>query len=199
MRRLLIFAALVVIGSTASAQTSNTNCQFVFNQMQCQTTTYQPPQPTPVPLITVPPPPVDVGKSVWEGFERGRKMREDAERARLEREVLQAQIDAARAQQESAQQLHPTIQTALVSLSCTFDRLGPPLKQLTVTLDENSSSAQVTHAGYTYTAEAAFTPENVSWKVGDYATTISRLNLSVVFGTDDVRDSGTCQIAQRQF
>ena len=47
--------------------------------------------------------------------------------------------------------------------------------------------------------DAAFTPDTVSWNVGEFATTISCLDLSLVFGPERSKETGTCALAQRQF
>ncbi len=86
-----------------------------------------------------------------------------------------------------------------VSLSCTLHQAEPGQKQLGVTLFETQAKARVTHAGYTFMTEASFTPDTVSWKVGNIVTNISRIDLSLLFDSPKLKDTGTCTLAERKF
>ncbi len=147
----------------------------------------------------------DIGERFRRGMDDGRRMSQEAwehqQRMRAAEEQqaaarqlrLNAEAAAARAQREAEQRAAQEQQqklTAGVTLSCTMDRLDGPLKQLGVALFERESKARVTHAGNTFMVDAAFTPDTVSWNVGEFNTTISRLDLSLVFGPTNTKSLG---------
>jgi len=80
-----------------------------------------------------------------------------------------------------------------------MDHLPGALKNLGVTFFESQLKAQVTHGGVSFMTAATFAPDTVSWSMGEYVTTISRLDLSLVLGSEKLEDTGTCARAQRQF
>lgn len=150
----------------------------------------------------------DSGEAFRKGMEQGRRASQEAWEHQQRQRAAQEQQAAAEQQAMNEIVLRgaappvaaaPAIAAAGVALSCTMHQLDGPLKQLGVTLFESQAKARVTHAGNTFMVDAAFTPDTVSWNVGEYVTTISRLDLSLVFGPAKSKETGSCALAQRQF
>jgi hypothetical protein len=114
---------------------------------------------------------------------------------------LNAEAAAAAAPQEAEEGAAGKGQraAAVLALSCSMQNATGASKQLNVTLLESEGAARVSHAGHTFMTDATFTPDSVSWRVGNIQTSISRFDLSLVFDSPKLKDTGTCSLAERKF
>ncbi len=159
----------------------------------------------------------DFGEIARKGMEQGRRQAQEAREYQQRQQAIQEQqalaeqlrLDAeAAAGAAAATSQHEAEQQALaeqqrlaagVSLSCTLHQASEREKRLGVTLFESQTKARVTHAGHTFMTDATFTPDTVSWKVGNISTNISRIDLSLLFDSPKLKDTGTCTLAERKF
>jgi hypothetical protein len=201
MRKLITMIALVVAGSAAHAQTSNstTNCYGTGYSIQCNTTTHSNPG-------------VD-----WNAFNQQQQQIQQqnqqnmnqafanlgaaiaARRERKAQEKTAAAIRAALASDTAPASPAPTDEQPIL-LACNINN-----QPASIALYEKHSRVDTTSGGVTKTRAATFTTEAVSWTTPLLRNSLSRVDGSYT-GYGNIPEvegqsiSGTCTLAsQRKF
>jgi hypothetical protein len=225
LRKLLTGMTLLIAGSAAHAQTSNTNCTtYIPNNMQCTTTTMSPPQI----LDTVTP----IQRQLQlmqqqQQFQQQQQLQQqqlqlEAQQQRQQQEaVMAARLEREREEQateEAAEEARIHQEAVETAIKNTLDSDNAPLSPpptdekpvilvcninnspSSVVLYEKHNRVDATSGGRSHTRQATFTAEAVTWESPLIRSSLSRVDGSYIgYGNIPViegqRFTGSCKIA----
>ena len=193
MRKTLAATALLLSGTTAHAQTSNTttNCTGVGYSVQCNTTTTTEPNWNQIGA--------NLGAAIAARRERKREEKA-AQEAASEQAAIMAKINALYAADTATAEPPPTDERPIL-LACTIEG-----KEGSMALYEKHNRVDVTSNGVTKTRTAVFTQAAVTWDSALLHSSLSRVDGSftaipnIPEIADKARLEGTCVVAsERKF